>query len=50
MLVAESEEKKHEKERAMNECFPPLKLAGLSTHELQVQIPQIILIQALFLL
>ncbi|XP_042266961.1 troponin I, slow skeletal muscle-like [Thunnus maccoyii] len=35
MLVAESEEKKHEKERAMNECFPPLKLAGLSTHELQ---------------
>ncbi|XP_022612063.1 troponin I, slow skeletal muscle-like [Seriola dumerili] len=35
MLVAESEEKKHEKERAVNECFPPLKLSGLSVQELQ---------------
>ncbi|XP_044049287.1 troponin I, cardiac muscle-like [Siniperca chuatsi] len=35
MLVAESEEKKHEKERAVNACFPPLKLSGLSVQELQ---------------
>nr|XP_046249322.1 troponin I, slow skeletal muscle-like [Scatophagus argus] len=35
MLVAESEAKKHEKERAVNECFPPLKLSGLSVQELQ---------------
>ncbi|XP_039988923.1 troponin I, slow skeletal muscle-like [Xiphias gladius] len=35
MLVAESEEKKHEKERVVNACFPPLKLSGLSVQELQ---------------
>ncbi|XP_038553985.1 troponin I, slow skeletal muscle-like [Micropterus salmoides] len=35
MLVAESEEKKHQKERAVNECFPPLKLSGLSVQDLQ---------------
>ncbi|XP_034443806.1 troponin I, slow skeletal muscle-like isoform X2 [Hippoglossus hippoglossus] len=35
MLVAESEEKKHEKERVLNECFPPLKLSSLSVQELQ---------------
>lgn len=36
MLVAEIEEKKHEKERAVSESFPPLKLSGLSVQELQV--------------
>ncbi|KAM8752100.1 troponin I, slow skeletal muscle-like [Acanthopagrus schlegelii] len=35
MLVAESEEKKREKERVVNECYPPLKLSGLSVQELQ---------------
>uniref|UniRef100_A0A665WJT2 Troponin I4a n=1 Tax=Echeneis naucrates TaxID=173247 RepID=A0A665WJT2_ECHNA len=35
MLVAESEAKKHEKEKAVNDCFPPLKLSGLSVQELQ---------------
>ncbi|XP_060932908.1 troponin I, slow skeletal muscle-like [Limanda limanda] len=35
MLVAESEETKQEKERVVNECFPPLKLSGLSVQELQ---------------
>ncbi|XP_040895011.1 troponin I, slow skeletal muscle-like [Toxotes jaculatrix] len=35
MLVAESEAKKQEKERVVNECFPPLKLSGLSVQELQ---------------
>ncbi|XP_073328255.1 troponin I, slow skeletal muscle-like [Pagrus major] len=35
MLVAESEEKKHEKERVVNESYPPLKLSGLSVQELQ---------------
>ncbi|XP_031139015.1 troponin I, slow skeletal muscle-like [Sander lucioperca] len=35
MLVAESEEKKHEKERVVNESYPPLKLSGLSVEELQ---------------
>ncbi|XP_029992051.1 troponin I, slow skeletal muscle-like [Sphaeramia orbicularis] len=35
LLVAESEEKKHEKERVVNESFPPLKLSGLSVQELQ---------------
>ncbi|XP_069018738.1 troponin I, slow skeletal muscle-like [Embiotoca jacksoni] len=35
MLVAESEELKHEKERVVKECFPPLKLSGLSAQELQ---------------
>lgn len=47
MLVAEFEEKKHEKERAMNESFPPLKLSGLSVQELQVLTQQIMLIQSL---
>lgn len=36
MLVAELEEKREEKERVVNGCFPPLKLSGLSTQELQV--------------
>ncbi|XP_059191393.1 troponin I, cardiac muscle-like [Centropristis striata] len=35
MLVAESERKKQEKERVVSECFPPLKLSGLSVQELQ---------------
>uniref|UniRef100_A0A4W6F3C5 Troponin I4b, tandem duplicate 1 n=2 Tax=Lates calcarifer TaxID=8187 RepID=A0A4W6F3C5_LATCA len=35
MLVAESEAKKQEKERVVNESFPPLKLSGLSVQELQ---------------
>ncbi|XP_035521713.1 troponin I, slow skeletal muscle-like [Morone saxatilis] len=35
MLVAESEAKKHEKERVVSECYPPLKLSGLSVQELQ---------------
>lgn len=35
MLLAESEEKQHEKERAVNESYPPLKLSGLSVQELQ---------------
>ncbi|XP_028286375.1 troponin I, slow skeletal muscle-like [Parambassis ranga] len=35
MLVAESAEKKLEKERAVSECSPPLKLSGLSMQELQ---------------
>ncbi|XP_070687161.1 troponin I, fast skeletal muscle-like [Pempheris klunzingeri] len=35
MLVAESEERKQEKERVVNESFPPLKLSGLSVQELQ---------------
>ncbi|XP_042352605.1 troponin I, slow skeletal muscle-like [Plectropomus leopardus] len=35
MLVAEREERKHEKERVVNECFPPLALSGLSVQELQ---------------
>ncbi|XP_022048480.2 troponin I, slow skeletal muscle-like [Acanthochromis polyacanthus] len=35
MLVAESEQKKQEKERAVNESFPPLMLSGLSVQELQ---------------
>ncbi|KAM9377945.1 troponin I, slow skeletal muscle-like [Pholidichthys leucotaenia] len=35
MLVAESEEKTREKERVVNECFPPLKMSGLSVQELQ---------------
>lgn len=41
MLVAESEEKKREKERVVNECYPPLKLSGLSVQELQVLTKQI---------
>ncbi|KAM3610104.1 uncharacterized protein V6R79_025424 [Siganus canaliculatus] len=35
MLVAESEEKKQEKERVVSESYPPLKLSGLSIEELQ---------------
>ncbi|KAM4619540.1 troponin I, slow skeletal muscle-like isoform 1-T1 [Polymixia lowei] len=35
MLVAELEEKKHEKESALSERVPPLKLSGLSVQELQ---------------
>lgn len=37
MLVAELEQKKEEKERVVNESFPPLKLSGMSVQELQVQ-------------
>lgn len=47
MLVAESEEKKHEKERVVNECFPPLKLSGLSVQELQVLTQKIMPVQSL---
>lgn len=36
MLVAELEEKREEKERVVNGCFPPLKLSGMSVQELQV--------------
>ncbi|KAM9352439.1 troponin I, slow skeletal muscle [Symphorus nematophorus] len=35
MLVTEKEQKIQEKERAVNECYPPLKLSGLSVQELQ---------------
>ncbi|KAM9753288.1 troponin I, slow skeletal muscle-like [Menidia menidia] len=35
MLVAEIEEKKLEKEKAVSESIPPLKLSGLSVQELQ---------------
>ncbi|XP_031721294.1 troponin I, cardiac muscle-like [Anarrhichthys ocellatus] len=35
MLVAEREDKKLEKERVVNECFPPLTLSGLSAQELK---------------
>ncbi|KAM4573352.1 troponin I, slow skeletal muscle-like [Odontesthes bonariensis] len=35
MLVTESEAKKLEKERVVNECSPPLKMSGLSVQELQ---------------
>ncbi|XP_075998066.1 troponin I, slow skeletal muscle [Genypterus blacodes] len=35
MLVAELEERKLEKEKALKECFPPLKLSGLSVQDLQ---------------
>lgn len=37
MLVAELEEKREEKERVVNGCFPPLKMSGMSVQELQVQ-------------
>lgn len=37
MLVAELEQKKEEKERVVSECFPPLKLSGMSVQELQVE-------------
>lgn len=47
MLVAESEEKKREKERVVNECYPPLKLSGLSVQELQVLTKQIMPIWSL---
>ncbi|TNN71703.1 Troponin I, cardiac muscle [Liparis tanakae] len=35
LLVVEIEERKHEKERVVNECFPPLALSGLSAQELK---------------
>ncbi|XP_029289243.1 troponin I, slow skeletal muscle-like [Cottoperca gobio] len=35
MLVAEIEQKKHDKERVVKESFPPLNLPGLSVQELQ---------------
>ncbi|XP_049430882.1 troponin I, slow skeletal muscle-like, partial [Epinephelus fuscoguttatus] len=35
MLVAEREQRKQEKEKVVNESFPPLKLSGLSVQELQ---------------
>lgn len=37
MLVAEKEQNKRERESALNERVPPLKLSGLSVQELQVQ-------------
>lgn len=37
MLVDELEEKREEKERVVNGCFPPLKLSGMSVQELKVQ-------------
>lgn len=36
LLMAESKEKNHAKERAVNESFPPLQLSGLTVQELQV--------------
>jgi len=47
MLVTESEEKKLEKERVVNESFPPLKMSGLSVQELQVLPQQIMLVHCL---
>ncbi|CAI5665265.1 troponin I, slow skeletal muscle [Oreochromis niloticus] len=35
MLVAEGEEKEREKERVVNESYPPLQLSGMSVQELQ---------------
>ncbi|XP_034391621.1 troponin I, fast skeletal muscle-like [Cyclopterus lumpus] len=35
LLLVEIEERKHEKERVVNECFPPLAMAGLSAQELK---------------
>ncbi|XP_017545754.1 troponin I, slow skeletal muscle-like isoform X1 [Pygocentrus nattereri] len=35
MLIAEKEQSKHERESALNERVPPLKLSGLSVQELQ---------------
>lgn len=35
MLVAEGEEKEREKERVVNESYPPLQLSGLSVQDLQ---------------
>ncbi|XP_075906877.1 troponin I, slow skeletal muscle-like [Nelusetta ayraudi] len=35
MLVDELEEKREEKERVVNGCFPPLKLSGMSVQELK---------------
>lgn len=48
MLLAESEAKKHEKEKVVNECFPPLQLSGLSVQELQVLAQQVMLILSIF--
>lgn len=36
LLVKEKEQKKTERENALNERVPPLKLSGLSVQELQV--------------
>lgn len=36
MLVAEKEQNKRDRESALNERVPPLKLSGLSGQELQV--------------
>lgn len=38
MLIVEKEEKKKEKEVALSERVPPLKLSGLSVQELQVKL------------
>lgn len=38
MLVAEVADKKRERESALNERAPPLKLSGLSVQELQVSL------------
>ncbi|XP_039882032.1 troponin I, slow skeletal muscle-like [Simochromis diagramma] len=35
MLVVEGEEKEREKERVVNESYPPLQLSGMSVQELQ---------------
>lgn len=44
MLLAESEAKKQEKEKVVNESFPPLQLSGLSVQELQVLAQRVVLI------
>lgn len=44
MLLAESEAKKREKEKAVNESFPPLQMSGLSVQELQVLAQRVLLI------
>lgn len=36
MLVAEKEQSKHDRDSALTERVPPLKLSGLSAQELQV--------------
>lgn len=42
MLVVEGEEKEREKERVVNESYPPLQLSGMSVQELQVMTKQIL--------
>lgn len=44
MLLAESEAKKREKEKAVNESFPPLQMSGLSVQELQVLAQRVLLV------